>query len=145
MRNYSEHRYEGKNYDSNLSIKDIAKIVRSKLKEKFPKCKFSVNIKRFSMGQSLSVCLMAAPFDAFKNGSNYGYKQVNYYQLNDPWEKVETCLTKKAWNCMRKVYQIAESFNYDDSESQIDYFDTNFYLHLEVGKWDKSFRVLYSN
>ena len=45
-----------------MNIKDIAKEIRSKLKKEFPSCNFSVTIERYSMGQSMDICLMSAPF-----------------------------------------------------------------------------------
>jgi hypothetical protein len=34
---------------------------------------------------------------------------------------------------------IATAYRYDRSESQVDYFDTNFYLHVDLDwEWEKS-------
>lgn len=33
------------------------------------------------------------------------------------------------------------SYNYDDSDGMVDYFDTNFYGGVQIGKWDKPFVV----
>ena len=35
--------------------------------------------------------------------------------------------------------QIVNQYNYDNSDSQTDYFDVNFYTHLNLGKWNKPF------
>ena len=43
---------------------------------------------------------------------------------------------------MRTVIAYAQSYNYDDSDSMTDYFDTNFYLSVYVGKWDKPFKIV---
>jgi hypothetical protein len=40
---------------------------------------------------------------------------------------------------MIKALGIVQSYNFDDSDSQCDYFHTNFYLHSGIGKWDKPF------
>ena len=42
------------------NIKDIAATIRETLKREFPQCKFSVQIERYSMGQSLHVALIVA-------------------------------------------------------------------------------------
>ena len=51
-------------------IKIIAKEVRQELKKEFPKCVFSVQIERYSMGQSMTVSLMKSPFQVFKESLN---------------------------------------------------------------------------
>jgi len=100
---------------------------------------------------------MKAPFEVFnkeykqdKNGNvyteeNYNYAQLNeYILLNSAWEKEQgycngSYLTPKAWEVLKKVAQIAFSYNFDDSDGMIDYFHTKFYLFLTIGKWNKPF------
>ena len=170
MQNYTGHGWEGKNYKRDLGIKDIAKIVKTNLKKEYPQCKFSVQIERYSGGQSLHVSLMEAPFEAMTNKGSIiknefvsmevqGYKFEKYAQLNqyrfkepyadnaahaywpDGWNN-GAILTQECWNCMKKATKIATSYNYDDSDGMIDYFNTNFYLHLNIGRWDKPFKVV---
>ena len=43
---------------------------------------------------------------------------------------------------MGEVHSLVNSYNYDDSDGMIDYFDTNFYMHLNVGKWDKPYKQI---
>lgn len=33
------------------------------------------------------------------------------------------------------------SYNYDDSDGMVDYFDTNFYGYVHIGKWDKPYQT----
>ena len=33
------------------------------------------------------------------------------------------------------------SYNYDDSDGMVDYFNTNFYGYVHIGKWDKPYEV----
>ena len=161
--NYTGHGVEGKNYDPDLGIKDISKRLKAQFKKEFPKCKFSVQIQRYSMGQSLHISLMEAPFEAIicdrvSNWDDKGWKtcvkkpnennhaSLNQYSFNDSYEKEEgnsngTLLTRQAWDVMARVTKLTQSFNFDDSDGMIDYFHTNFYLHLNIGKWDKPFQV----
>jgi len=94
----------------------------------------------------LHVALISAPFDAFvESESDREYLQVNQYQFNDEYEDVAasnngTRMTREAWDCMKKVAKVSDSFNFDDSDGQIDYFHTNYYLHLYVGKWSKPYQ-----
>ena len=168
MRDYTGHGWEGEEYDGNLDIKDIAKIVRKELKKEYPDCKFSIRIERYAGGCSLNLSLMEAPFEVvgdapeecpagfgprdFENLKaqiesvrERGYAQLNHYQLTKRYEEDGICngtaLTPKAWKCVRRATQIATGYRRDDSDGMIDYFDTNFYLHLEIGRWDKPFVV----
>uniref|UniRef100_A0A6M3XYU9 Large polyvalent protein associated domain-containing protein n=1 Tax=viral metagenome TaxID=1070528 RepID=A0A6M3XYU9_9ZZZZ len=169
IHNYTGYGTQGENYKPHQDIKEIAKIVKSTLKKEFPDCNFSVQIERYSGGQSLNISLMSAPWEAiintgsiidrkFVSTSEQGYEfkkhtQLNQYQFNNPYEGQTACadgipegwnngaiLTREAWNCMERAYKIASGYNYDDSDGMIDYFNTNFYLHLNIGKWDNPFQ-----
>ena len=131
-------------------IKTIAKEVRQELVRQYPKCTWSVRIERFSGGQSLKVALLSAPFEAFAkdidcNGNPIrGYAQLNHYQFRDKYMQDDylnngTPLTKEAWDCMATADRIANGNNWDNSDPQTDYFDVNYWLHLEIGNWDKPF------
>lgn len=67
---YSAYGWEGSRYDSNLSLKEIAKIVRTYVKEKYPTCKFSVRTHYASMCQSLSVDLLEFPEKMYKTAED---------------------------------------------------------------------------
>jgi len=130
-------------------IKTISKEVKQELQKQYPGCKWSVRIERFSMGQSMTVALLSAPFEAFaKDVSTNGYPINGYTQLNqyqfqrpDADENVNNGahLTREAWDCMSNAYRIASRDNWDNSDPQTDYFDVNYWLHLEIGNWDKPF------
>jgi len=129
-------------------IKVIAKEVKQKLQKQYPACTWSTRIERFSGGQSLRVTLLSAPFEAFSsdkdsNGNDVrGYAQLNQYQFitpNDDNVNNGAPLTKEAWDCMTEAYKIASADNWNNSRPEEDYFDVNYWLHLEIGNWDKPF------
>lgn len=131
-------------------IKIIAKEVKEELQRQYPKCKWSTRIERFSGGQAMRVALMSAPFEAFAsdkdcNGNDVrGYAQLNQYQFSRPDDanvNNGTPLTQEAWGCMSNAYRIANKDNWNNSDPQTDYFDVNYWLHLEIGNWDKPFEV----
>ena len=138
MQNYTGYGWEGRRYDRDLDITEIATIIRQELKSAYPACTFSVRTERYAGGQALHVSLMAAPFAAFKDIGQF-HEQVNHYYLNE--YKDDETLTLDAFNCMKLVRNIVQVFNYDDSDAQIDYFNTNFYLHLNIGQWNKPFKL----
>jgi len=152
---YTQNGYAGNKYDKNLSLKEIAKIVRKELKEKFPKCKFSVRTEYYSMGQSLHLSLMSGPFDAFVEEADTGRlpeidadrvkrhlercKETQHTQINQYYIDDDSVMSDRCKEVMKEAISIVNSYNYDDSDGMIDYFDTNFYLEPNVGKWNKGY------
>ena len=64
-----------------------------------------------------------------------GYDQVNHYHYRDHY-------SGKAKELMAKIVTAIYSGDYyDRSDAQTDYFDTAYYAHINVGKWNKPFVV----
>jgi len=153
-----------------LGTKEIAKRIREKLKKSFPNCKFSVRMDRYSGGSSISVYLMEANFNPimdFKDipeqaiyekteMQNYTredlqkrqakkYHQLNHYALKEEYNPNNWCngvfLTQKGHNTLKKAVEIAEYYNYDNSNPQTDYYSVNFSFDISIGKWDKPFKI----
>ena len=163
--NYTGHGWEGKNYNQDLSMKEIAKLIRQRLKKEIPSCKFSVRFENFSGGSGIDVCLMESrkirikrkieeiPQEAIEGLGTYFTREIiaerqkeNYHQLNhflDDWDEFSwnngVFLTQEGHNLLKKAVAIVNSYNFNDSDGMLDYFHTNFYLHLELGRWDKPF------
>jgi hypothetical protein len=128
------------------ALKEIAVEVREALKKEFPKCKFSVRTQYFSMGCSLHVALMSAPFEAYASEKEeHRGNQLNKYQLKDgpsKWNNIcnGVHLTNEAWKVLQRVGEIATKDQWVDSDPQSDYYNTNYYFHLNVGQWKKPFK-----
>lgn len=128
------------------TIKEIAKEVRQELKKEFPACKFSVRIQQYSMGRSMTVSLLKAPFEAFSDiNEPRKYCQLNQFTLrrSDPTNSGYNCngttITKEARECMKKADKIANRENWDRSDSMTDHYDVNYAFNIEIGQWDKPF------
>lgn len=52
---------------------------------------------------------------------------INHYHID-----TEDMLTEDGKEIVRVANQVIRAFNYDDSNAQVDYFDTNFYYDLKV-------------
>ncbi len=130
---YNEYRWRGSNYHGQSS-REIVEIIRSWLKETYPKYKFSVRRDRYS---SIDVTLMSADFEAFTKESGYIHHSVNHY-----WIENEKGLTDRAREVMTNVKDFVMSYNYDNSDPMTDYFCTNFYLTLGIGKWSTPYKVV---
>lgn len=152
----------------NLSTSEIVKQIRQKIKEKFKNCKFSVTKNSYSGGCSITISLMEANFKVFKDFKDLSerainkytaeryteaqlkemclrrYAQLNHYTIRedynpDLWNNGQF-LTEQAHNTLKEAVNIAQYYNYDNSDSMTDYFDVNFYLNLAIGKYDKPFK-----
>lgn len=67
---YTQNGWEGDRYDSHLTLKEIAAIVRTYVKEKYPTCKFSVRTSYASMCQELYVEIKEFPEKMYKTGDD---------------------------------------------------------------------------
>lgn len=56
---------------------------------------------------------------------------INHYHL-EPENKLE--LTTAAFERVEAIYKIIDSYNWDNSDSQSDYFDVGFYLDIDIKK-----------
>lgn len=158
--------------NENLYGSSLSKAIRMELKEQLPNCKFSITKETYSGGQAINVNLMSANFNPFnelteeimekikdncrRSFGNFwesqleqsieNYKKTTtekmYEQINHYYVKESIYLTEKAKEVINKALNIINSYNFDDSDSQIDYFHTNFYLHMSIGKWDKPFQLI---
>lgn len=153
IHNYSGNAFEGSRYreNQNKDIAEIATNVRAYAKKNYPDFSFSVTIERYSGGRSMTIALMSAPFEVCKGFYDNrtqktapfkGHAQLNQYSLKEEKPSNGYILTDAARLILLDVCQFANSFNFDDSDSMTDYFHVNFYLHLNIGKWNKAFEVV---
>jgi hypothetical protein len=118
------NRIQGEKYDETLDVAQIAKKVRKDIAEamrggRLPKMTVSVRISRYSMGQSIDVTLAGAPQPIFNpDRLRSGHAHVDGRALpiyNDYGRDI-----------LEHVEAIVAAYNYDNSDSQSDYYDTNF-------------------
>jgi hypothetical protein len=143
----------------NTDINQIAKQTRETLKKEFPACKFSVTLHKYSGGRSMTIALMSADFEALKDETD---AQLNHYQLTDGFDRHSgtqiihnewtvipegyalcngALITRKAWEVLQCAYEVGNADNWDNSDSMTDYFDVNYYLHINIGKWNKPYEI----
>lgn len=167
---YTEYGWEGSRYNGNMSTTEIAKTIRMYCKEKYPTWKFSVTTEYFSGGSSIDISVMEAPEQIFNLGAcqkahaeylelkkEYGYhgsrglgidicKMIDedkmHWQLHSVGERDKAYFTEYGFSALQDVYAFMQSYNYDDSDSMIDYFSCNFYGSFNIGKWNKGFKVV---
>lgn len=130
MNFYTQNGWAGSNYDSKLSTKEISAKVRSYAKKNFPEFKFSVRSEWSMYTDSMYIELKSGPCVPFVEGSRSAER--GYMSTMSTVKGWENELTLEMFKVLDAVTTYASSFRYNDSDGMQDYFDTNFYIHIEV-------------
>ena len=130
MNFYTANGWAGSNYDSKLSTKEISAKVRSYAKKNFPEFKFSVRSEWSMYTDSMYIELKSGPCVPFVEGSRSADR--GYMSTMSTVKGWENELTPEMFKVLDAVTTYASSFRYNDSDGMQDYFDTNFYIHIEV-------------
>ena len=115
-------------------LKIVNQKIREDLKEQFPNLSFSVK----KDNQTIYISLLAGniqPFATSSEAEKKGYIQVNKNYIDD-----DQSLSQEGKSAMKGVKEIAQKYNYDNSDPMTDYFDVNFYLRLSIGSYDKPYQ-----
>ena len=149
---YTEFGWEGSNHSWNRSLKEVAQIVRSYVKEKYPTYKFSVRTSYASMCKELHVTLQESPMEIYKTFEELTEEDKHNLirKMEHNWLFTLTCWNdeelkaefEKIWNengnfykCLNEATQavindvdtFVNSYNYEDCDGMIDYFHVDFY------------------
>lgn len=149
---YTDNGWEGSNHDWNRSLKEVAQIVRTYVKEKYPTYKFSVRTEYASMCQELHVDLKESPIEVYKNYEDMNSDEKSavrrkidyngYWNLTSWTDAEEKEVFEKVWaehgnffRCLNEATQaviddvdtFVKSYNYQDCDGMIDYFHVDFY------------------
>lgn len=129
--------------------KEETKNIREKLKKEFPTYKFSV---RNADNSEVIISLLKSDLDLEAdmnnincsddskvhklNGIAKGFLSINHYCIDRNWKG-------KTLDVLTKILEIAKSQNwYDKSDSQRDYFDTAYYININIGTYEKRYEKL---
>lgn len=151
---YTMFGWEGSNHNWKRTLKEVAQIVRTYVKEKYPTYKFSVRTSYASMCQELHVTLKESPVEIYKTFEEldnddfweiskrlymWDYDEENKMNfLNASAEEkkkiIEESSSKYAYilndvtkSVIEDVDAFVKSYNYEDCDGMIDYFDVDFY------------------
>lgn len=128
MNFYTQNGWAGSNYDSKLSTKEISAKVRAYAKKNFPDFKFSIRTEYGT--SSMYIELKSGTNVPFIEGSRSAER--GYMSTMSSVKAWKDELTPKVFAALNAVSNYASSFRYNDSDGMQDYFDTNFYIHIEV-------------
>lgn len=123
---YTQFGWKGRNYSSDRSLKTVAQIVRSYVKEKYPTYKFSVRTSYAAMCQELHVSLREAPAGIYKQDP----EDLTEAELNEVWATESDfykVYTEDVAAMLSDVDDFVSSYNMEDCDGSIDYFHVNFY------------------
>lgn len=126
---YAEYGWTGSNFFTYNHSEIIAKI-RKWLKTTYPQYTFTVNKNGYS---SINIHIMTMDFCPWKDG----IVRMTYEVRNRKDDK----LTERTQDVVDNISSYMNSFNYDHSNSQTDYFDRNFYDNIEFGNNRTPFKV----
>ena len=70
------------------------------------------------------------------------YKEQVKQGYFQSWDWYYDYMTDVAREVLSDIQELVNSYRYDDSDSRIDYFNTNFYHHLNIGRWDKPLKIV---
>ena len=111
------------------------KEMRDKLKELFPAkkgWKLSITKEHYS---GVNCSILTAPFE-LRLDTTRTNESVNHYYVKEHYN--DNPASKEA---LLSILQVLNTNNYNNSDSQSDYFDVGHYVSLSIGKWDKPFLV----
>ena len=133
------YNFEGKNYKrtADLSVKELAALIRIEVEAEFPKkegFKFSVTVRDH---RSIRVTLLDAPFNPFS--VPYQIMYMDDITWDDFWAEMRNeynhrieKYTVEAKKLLDKIEKFLNQYNFDDSDSQTDYFHTRFYGNVDI-------------
>lgn len=106
--------------------------IASELKKVVPKgWKYSLRVRNHS---TLVMTISSAPINLLENSPDHRYLNVNTYWL-DKFFRGDLLVQ------FIKIRNAMNTDNYDRSDIQTDYFDVGHYIDINIGSWDKPFKV----
>jgi hypothetical protein len=105
--------------------------------------KYSLRVRDY---MSIDCTLRSGPVDFYDNfkaktGNQFDQHIRNHIQVNPYWYQEH--FTGDCRDIIGRVVDALKSANYyDNSDAMIDYFDTAYYYHLNVGDWEKPYKIV---
>lgn len=113
----TEFGWQGEQYQAtkDLPLKEIAKRIKNEISLKHSDITVSVSTDFFSNGCAVNIRIAKVPFLIYRKVSD----PVTHYPMLQ--------YTESAKKLMDDVQRIADQYRRDNSDGQVDYYDTNFY------------------
>lgn len=132
-------RIYGEKYNPELKVKDIAKLVKKEIKEKYKNIKVSARTRGYS---SININIQlpkeqykAVDEDDLTNSAMYYEVEMRAGREGKTipeFLKERNFLNKKAKAIEKDIDSMLLAYNYDGSDIMTDYFDKNFYGFVNI-------------
>ena len=122
-------------YMDQAKKKTIKAAVDAAIKKHGVRVKYSMVIRNH---MELSMSILECEIDLMEEYRKLQTADADYFAVNHYFPK--NWFTGKGLELMEDIIKAMNCENYDNSDSQRDYFDCGYYISLSVGKWDKPFR-----
>lgn len=171
---FGGHAWKGTKSDSGLYGKDKIKAIDDEIKKAYPGIKTSRHTGRGGYTDSFSYSIMESDKPIVRDISDFSDTEIerlwnkgynkNYYKTKEDFKeslkkelesghfsineyniKDDYRLTPYGKQVFRDINKVSNAYNYDESESQVDYFNTGHYMNLSVGKYDKPYKTTTEN
>lgn len=124
-------RHRGEHASVRRTAAEIAKCLRADFKaaiadKGLPAMKFSITSERYSMGQSVTVRVTAAPFGVL-NPERVRFDEATRYMRSSDLSRY----TPRAMQILARLEAIAAEYVRSETESASDYCNTN--CHMDIG------------
>jgi len=101
-------------------------------------------LKQFGMKGSISVNNHSTLCVNIKSGDidfdlRDGYGQVNTYWIDSHWSGKAKYFLNHLLAAMQGAYSSGPTKWYDNSDAMSDYFDTAYYIDINIGKWNQPY------
>ncbi len=108
------------------------KEIRTQLKKEFPNLKFSVKKLHYS---KVKIVIKSGDIDFitdYRATAQREYLNISEYSIDN--------FIGVSNNILKKVFKIAKSQGwYDNSDAMTDYFDTAYYIDVQIGDWEEPY------
>jgi len=151
---YTANGWVGSRYKTEYTLKDIAGFIRAYIKDVYPTWKFSVKIEHY---MSIVVSITEVPYQILDYDKLEKFSKKSSIWSNKKPEEVVSSFKRRFENkedfqnigahcdilkdsaakVVEDVKNLIASYNYDDSDSMVDYFDTNFYTSFNLGSYTR--------
>ena len=140
---YTQFGWEGKNYDCNRSLKEVAQVVqavRAYIKEKYPAYKFSVRTSYASMCQEILVELKESPIPIYKTfeeltsedfmeiGRRLSYKEEEQMRFLNADAEEKKRIIEKSTNAYKNILNAITK----EVIADVDAFVKSYNYHFDV-------------
>jgi len=167
---FGEGSWKGSKSDSGLYGKDKLKAIDDEIKKAYPEITTSRRTHQGGYTDSFSINVMSSTKPLVRDisdfsdseinrlynkgyNSNYykdvnefkksleqdlkrGNFEINKYNIDDDYR-----LTPFGKQLFKDINKVSNAYNYDESASQVDYYNTGHYINMAIGKYDKPFEL----